>query len=119
MDSGIRKGKQNPHSQDRGKGEEPPIVRVQLMGQLAVTSSQLLPSTERHSPLDLREERQSKTHWKKLKKRHKEGATAEGRRVSVTCNQWARGSGGLVKSQFTQGLAHQVWDSELNPKSNV
>ena len=36
--SGKRKGKQNLHSEDRGGGEEPPSVYVQVAGQSAITS---------------------------------------------------------------------------------
>lgn len=37
--SGSHEGKQNTHSKDRGRNEEPPIAQVQLQGQTVVTSS--------------------------------------------------------------------------------
>ena len=48
--SGSREGKWNPHSKDRGRGEEPPTIGIWLKGQPLVMPFQWLPpiSVKRH-----------------------------------------------------------------------
>lgn len=48
--SGSQESTQSTHCKDRRGGEEPPAARVQLMGQLVVTSSQWPPLTQGIKP---------------------------------------------------------------------